>query len=133
MMREIKFRVRRQDGAWCYGSPWMIWGDSHPPNSTPVLCYIIDLKGDKSLVDTETVEQFTGLRDKNGHEIYEGDIVSTEARNHGKGIEVRFHNSSWHGFYRELRFILTEGELLEEYIVIGNIHENPDLLKGANT
>lgn len=70
-MREIKFRGKNRAGEWLYGSliedwlngycEWFI-GDKMMPQA--------------ELVEESTVGQFTGLKDNNGKEIYEGDIVS---------------------------------------------------------
>ena len=90
--------------------------------------------------------EFTGLSDKNGKEIYEGDLFITE--NYCKedyyedGIlnskeyykenpteEIIFHNSSW--MYREVtssNSILLLSDKIEDVEIIGNIHENPELL-----
>ena len=73
------------------------------------------------------IEQYTGLKDKNGKEIYEGDIVQD-----GKGGKCRVgwtdseaHFGLYVGKQMELTdFIWMRGEDLE---VIGNIHENPEL------
>lgn len=83
-----------------------------------------------------TIEQFTGLLDKNGKEIYEGDIVKDVNK---FCLEVRFGtwdngepydmNDSGVGFYLYNDFgphALTAE--CAEYEVIGNIHENPELL-----
>ena len=62
-MREIKFRAKRLDnGEW-------ICGDLHLHTPFP---HIHSTRGDKAKIDTDTIGQFTGLRDKNGKEIYEG-------------------------------------------------------------
>lgn len=78
-------------------------------------------------------EQFTGLRDKNGKEIYEGDIVHGTTRYFIKeqtgivcfgGMSFNFHNDDgW--FYTVTNHNI---ESLPEIEVIGNIHENPELL-----
>lgn len=114
-MREIKFR------AWDKVNKKMLHeGDRELDRYALSFDFQIVEASDTNLVmaDDTTARlnlmQYTGLKDKNGKEIYEGDIVSSD----GKKYEVRWLDSS-------ARFNLyADGS--EE--VIGNIYENPDIL-----
>ena len=83
-------------------------------------------------IDPKTLDQYTGLKDKNGKEIYEGDVVRIWADpkdyNGYKG-----HNYigvvEWDEFI--LGFILSDGHGLKDFEfieIVGNIYENPELL-----
>lgn len=91
-----------------------------------------------TLMPKETsVMQFTGLYDKNGNEIYEGDIVKAAFMHHGNpGIEFTAYiiYNEHIGSFRIAYNSLGGGSQDEIYFryqveVIGNIHENPELLK----
>ena len=129
-MREIKFRGkikldsfhRKDQGDWAYGY-FKVESSPHFDESA----YFIIEKGKAYQVIPETVGQYTGLKDKNGKEIYEGDIVKHED---GAVMIVKWIDKCA-GFvvtYRNL------GDEIIDYItlvkcgeVIGNIYENPEL------
>lgn len=89
-----------------------------------------DLTNDRPCVgEVHSVMQFTGLKDKNGKEIYDGDIISGSGNN--KRIKWSDNLACWVGVNIELETSWTYlHQMPTRYIqVIGNIHENKELLK----
>ncbi|MBB5148201.1 YopX family protein [Ureibacillus thermosphaericus] len=84
---------------------------------------------DQMLIEEfEPLMQFTGLKDKNGKEIYEGDIVSY----FGLKYEVLFKNGAfgWMEDGEFYSFSEMTPSVFDEFEVIGNVYENPELLGG---
>lgn len=140
-MREILFRGKRMDdGAWVYG--YLV------RHKSGKLVYIYQAKEnwfDVEMVAPKTVGQFTGLT-KNGKKIFEGDIVRyvnpEEDSISGRVVYGEHSYSGTHevGFYVEwqrpewamwLRDDLGFWTNFREIEVIGNIHDNPELLEGG--
>ena len=71
--------------------------------------------------------QYTGLKDKNGREIYEGDVVRSFDRKTEYREQVQWGTEGWLPFSQVCHGGTTSWEEYE-YEVIGNIYENPDLL-----
>ena len=125
-MREILFRGKRTDnGTWAYGYLFCIWERTY-------LCWgtTNDVPNMKEVIP-ETVGQYTGLTDKNGKRIFEGDIVSL----------VKHDGLIYKVVYVPCRYELVNSKGVNCFVldiyksenieVIGNIHDNPEILKGG--
>lgn len=137
-MREIEFRAKGlYKDRWYYGF--------YVEHKRAMQSYIIDLdEEDMStdhFVNKDTLGQYTGLCDKNGTKIFEGDIV--RGKDYGglrrEGIvEFDKYSSSYNiipktkSQYRECNTISSLCPSEEYLEVIGNIYDNPELLGGQN-
>lgn len=131
-MREIKFR------AWCYINNKMYY--QHIDGMTQVNgidgsgnsdYHVATIRFSKEITpghDDIDLMQYTGLKDKNGKEIYIGDIVC-EKRNNNK-IFFEVVETDYLGFYFKNDVYGHDNEDGYNVEVIGNIYENPDLLGG---
>ena len=112
-MREIKFRV---------------WDSISKKLYTWDKVSVIPLE-DFIHLEHYTLEQYTGLKDKNGTEIYEGDILNYEFEDDdNKPFEIVWYNYGCKYFNWEFPSFLNPFNI-EHGVVIGNIHQNPELLK----
>lgn len=151
-MREILFRGKRCDnGEWVEGLPIKTYDTEIGKNSVdyanpvPVVLMasgriVLECGYDEvpffnidkyPIVNPETISQFTGLTDKNGTKIFEGDILSAHLDDgypeNETMLEVVWHNNGWYG--KNGKFFDDFDNGFEKYFeVIGNVHDN-ELLK----
>jgi uncharacterized phage protein (TIGR01671 family) len=136
-MREILFRGR----SMVQGSEWL-YGDVLIYENSAQIWETINNRKHNSVVSLETVGQYTGMTDKNGTKIFEGDIVLFEDESpsnyeYHDCTEMRCGAIEYgdNCFYItdrisvEMEDLIYDGKL--EVEVIGNIHDNPELLKGG--
>lgn len=166
-MREIEFKGKRiEDGKWIYGYYWYV--EEHYANHIENKLHFIKSKnnGIDYGIDIETLGQYTGLTDKNGTKIFEGDIVEFETNVNCITSELKPYwkdcyekqyalgNGTWwvrkdqaivqwnskdgmwdlkvynNGRYKRKSKLFTYRE--SDYVVVGNIHDNPELLGGSD-
>ena len=129
-MREVLFRGKRTyNGEWVKGYLYITHTGAHEIGSYDAEINIERLTFD---VIPETVGQYTGLTDKNGVRIFEGDIVSL----------VKHDGLIYKVVYVPCRYELVNSKGVNCFVldiyksenieVIGNIHDNPELLGGEN-
>jgi uncharacterized phage protein (TIGR01671 family) len=158
-MREILFRGKTEKGKW-------IEGDLYQSRlkSIFMISYYTEYGNRMTeVVNPETVGQYTGLTDKNGTKIFEGDILEVDVQEYEEApddwiyqflgssshkrytgrkikalwsVEYKEHRCRGNGFYvygkdRRFNTTLTQSTIFNSNpVVIGNIHDNPELLKG---
>ena len=131
-MRDILFRGKRLDnGVWIEG----FFVEKKYPLLESDVCsaFILAQHGDSFVwypVDPSTVGQYTGLNDKNGEQIFEGDILTVDGEDGFFVLEFQEDTA---------RFVMSGDSIVVDFDnfwsceveVMGNIHDNPELLEGG--
>jgi len=125
-MRDIKFRGLTFDREWLYGD---LVSQTCNAYSKIVDVGIKEFQMHVVEVRKNTVGQFTGLTDKNDKDIYENDIIKFNIKLVSMKFvgKVIFDDSSWCGIVKNMKETLPFGAL-NDFEIIGNIHDNPELL-----
>lgn len=160
-MREILFRGKwKNSGEWVYGNLF----NPDKADTPTQICIGTYIARTCYEIDPETVGQYTGLTDRNGRKIFEGDIVLTQdyydkpyaknrkSKKHIGVVEYKIGSSN-HFFSRETgkwdayieweaewivkvkhygKFVHGDWGYFFDCEVIGNIHDNPELLEGGD-
>lgn len=160
-MREILFRGKRVDnGEWLESLSLMRLDDdvflarnvdvdcTHDENYTQIVCMSSDENPFLTRVDTKSIGQYTGLKDKNDKKIFEGDIFVDEEDEVTSVVEFRngmfclvdygirgalmpYGYDESAGGFGECGYLPMDNYCIDEMEIDGNIHDNPELLKGA--
>ena len=131
MNREIKFRAKRLDnGEWIEGYYFEHWGKSYMAwGMNKNLAMLLE-------VDLATVGQYTGMKDSEGKEIYEGDVLNKQSHwGHYVGFDdgafVAIPTNKVQRINRR-PYRLKQEDIDGGWFVTGNIHDNPELLEGGD-
>lgn len=152
-MREILFRGKCLDtGEWVTGSPWVF---SEPMNKA-IIVHGMGTIGEEDgntrycdtyEVDPDTIGEFTGLYDANGKKVFEGDVLKISRKLDGMGtyyippleypvkVAVKWDLCAWmwETIEQDRYYISFPNAWCHfDYEVVGNIHDNPELLERSN-
>lgn len=147
MNREIRYRGKRLDnGEWVYGN--YIYRENEDKTWAENIITPNNFSKKEYKVHPDTVGQYIGLKEKNGNKIFDGDILRSDRYPfNSEGNDNYYAEVFWcedaAGFYYETRLSkdsdasgISDGnvDIFEDPVffeVIGNIHDNPELLKGG--
>lgn len=127
-MREFKFRgISKKTGKWIYGY--------YLKNRGIYFIAPPEFANDKTWEDyeviPETVMQFTGQYDKNKKDVYEGDVLRFTTQDIPLDVVLAFVDGALMAVYTSELDVRCSWAV-NDMVIIGNIHDNPELLKGGN-
>ena len=130
-MREILFRgkcneVGKYNGQWIEG----FYGED---DGKPIIARSTDHGLIGYFCEPDSIGQYTGLTDKNGRKIFEGDIVKTSHGGSTYYAKIEWDDGSFWVTNHDIQMPSYISEVSKTYLeVIGNIHDNPELLGGES-
>lgn len=125
-MRELKFRVwSERQKTYDYKFPYNYMGDFYVSTGGKLFSDFGNSVAPEVKQDDFIIEQYTGLKDKNGNEIYVGDILLDGIGEPCEPWIVKFDDGKFIG---EIQGVVEDLFELTDLEIIGNIHENADLL-----
>ena len=131
-MREILFRGKRTiNGDWVYG--YFVRGNERKSLRDSIFVYDSETQSFNDYeINPSTLGQYTGLTDKNGKKIFEGDIVKTDKFSEPNKQYIIKYDLQFGAFIGQDRynvyFVTFDGDS-GDFEIIGNIHDNPELLE----
>lgn len=150
MNREILFRGKPKENSsyeqeWVYGVPVPVEHNTYPTGRIDLVKSVNYNKLDGFIpswevcnceIKPETLGEYTGLKDRNGNRIFEGDILSGHLDDLFPENETRltvvWHETGWFGWNHGCHaFDDFENQFSRQFEIIGNIHDNPELIKGV--
>ena len=149
-MRTIKFRARRKNGEWVVGNFIHHFATCFK-NKERYSIFLPKPKNDNDGywvedIEPQTIGQFTGLKDKNGKEIYEGDVLKQVKKSSREGCESSSYDKNnfevvfkYGSFWLQRPYsdsvYIRDFPNIDEFVgfecfeIVGNIYENPELLE----
>ena len=131
-MREILFRGKRTiNGDWVYGD--FVRGNERKSLRDSIFVYDSETQSFNDYeINPSTLGQYTGLKDKNGKLIFDGDIVKTDKFSEPNKQYIIKYDFQFGAFIGQDRynvyFVTFDGDS-DEFEVVGNIYDNPELLE----
>lgn len=123
-----EYRTKYKNGDWVYGL-------LEKPRYPEFPEFPAEMRNEDGVsgidVDFDTVGQYTGLKDKNGVKVFDGDIIKSTETEEVAVVKWYEEHSAFMAYVPILHVVDYIGEVELEIIeVIGNIHDNPELLGG---